>query len=57
MFIYNKSKIKEYVLNYLNNHINEDYLKDFHFIIFTNDKAELLKEIQKQINNINHGIL
>lgn len=32
MFIYNKSKIKEYVLNYLNNHINEDYLKDFHFV-------------------------
>lgn len=56
MSSYNKSKIKEYVLN---NHINEDYLKDFHFIIFMNYKfkAELLKEIQKQINNINHGIL
>lgn len=57
MSSYNKSKIKKYVLNYLNNHINninEDYLKDFHFIIFMNDKfkAELLKEIQKQISNI-----
>lgn len=59
---YTKSKIKKCVLNYLNNHINntnEDYLKDSHFIIFMNDKlkAELSKEIQKQISNINRGIL